>query len=80
MLSIKQQDFITAAHMIGSRDSDIILRHILPNILGPIVVGATLSVGGAIITESALSFLGLGVQPPTPSWGNMLQDSQTTMA
>ncbi len=80
VLSIKQQDFITAAHMIGSRDSDIILRHIIPNILGPIVVGATLAVGGAIITESALSFLGLGVQPPTPSWGNMLQDSQTTMA
>jgi peptide/nickel transport system permease protein len=80
VLSIKQQDFITAARMIGSRDSDIILRHILPNILGPIVVGATLGVGGAIITESALSFLGLGVQPPTPSWGNMLQDSQTTMA
>ena len=80
VLSIKQQDFITAARSIGARDSDIILRHILPNILGPIVVGATLSVGGAIITESALSFLGLGVQPPTPSWGNMLQDSQATMA
>jgi len=80
VLSIKQQDFITAARMIGARDSEIILRHILPNILGPIVVGATLSVGGAIITESALSFLGLGVQPPTPSWGNMLQDSQATMA
>ncbi len=80
VLSIKQQDFVTAARMIGTRDSDIILRHILPNVLGPIVVGATLSVGGAIITESALSFLGLGVQPPTPSWGNMLQDSQTTMA
>jgi peptide/nickel transport system permease protein len=80
VLSIKQQDFITAARMIGARDSDIIVRHIIPNILGPIVVGATLSVGGAIITESALSFLGLGVQPPTPSWGNMLQDSQATMA
>lgn len=80
VLSIKQQDFITAATMVGSRNSRIILRHIIPNILGPIVVGATLSVGGAIITESALSFLGLGVQPPTPSWGNMLQDSQTTMA
>jgi len=80
VLSIKQQDFITAARMIGSPDSHIIVRHILPNVLGPIVVGATLGVGGAIITESALSFLGLGVQPPIPSWGNMLQDSQTTMA
>jgi peptide/nickel transport system permease protein len=80
VLSLKQQDFITAARMIGSRNGRIIFRHIIPNILGPIVVGATLSVGGAIITESALSFLGLGVQPPNPSWGNMLQDSQTTMA
>lgn len=80
VLSLKQQDFITAAHMIGARNARIIFRHIIPNIIGPIVVGATLGVGGAIITESALSFLGLGVQPPTPSWGNMLQDSQTTMA
>ncbi len=80
VLSLKQQDFITASHMIGLTNRRIILRHIIPNILGPIVVGATLSVGAAIITESALSFLGLGVQPPTPSWGNMLQDSQTTMA
>ena len=80
VLSIKQQDFITAARMIGARNMRIIFRHIIPNTLGPIVVGATLSVGGAIITESALSFLGLGVQPPTPSWGNMLQDSQATMA
>ncbi len=80
VLSLKAQDFITAARMIGARNARIIIRHILPNVVGPIVVGATLSVGGAIITESALSFLGLGVQPPTPSWGNMLQDSQTTMA
>jgi peptide/nickel transport system permease protein len=80
VLSIKQQDFITAARMIGSRNGRIIFRHIIPNILGPIVVGATLSVGGAIITESALSFLGLGVQPPNPSWGNMLYGSQDTMA
>ncbi len=80
VLSLKQQDFITAARMIGARNARIIFRHIIPNIIGPIVVGATLGVGGAIITESALSFLGLGVQPPTPSWGNMLQDSQNTMA
>ena len=80
VLSIKEQEFITAARMIGLRNSRIIFRHIIPNTLGPIVVGATLCVGAAIITESALSFLGLGVQPPTPSWGNMLMDSQTTMA
>jgi peptide/nickel transport system permease protein len=80
VLSLKQHDFITAARMIGAHNLRIIFRHILPNVVGPIVVGATLGVGGAIITESALSFLGLGVQPPTPSWGNMLQDSQTTMA
>jgi peptide/nickel transport system permease protein len=80
VLSLKERDFITAARMIGMRDWWIILRHILPNTLGPIIVGATLGVGGAIITESSLSFLGLGVQPPVPSWGNMLQDSQTSMA
>ena len=80
VLSLKQQDFITAARMIGARNTRIIVRHIVPNTIGSIVVGATLAVGGAIITESALSFLGLGVQPPTPSWGNMLQDSQSTMA
>jgi len=80
VLSIKQQDFITAARTIGLRNRRIILRHIVPNIMGPIVVGATLGVGGAIIVESALSFLGMGVQPPNPSWGNMLQNSQDTMA
>ena len=56
------------------------MRHILPNALAPIIVGATLGVGGAIIAESSLSFLGLGVQVPTPSWGNMLQDSPSTMS
>lgn len=80
VLSLKQQDFITAARMIGARNTRIIVRHIVPNTIGSIVVGATLAVGGAIITEFALSFLGLGVQPPTPSWGNMLQDLQSTMA
>lgn len=80
ILSLKEQEFITAARMIGANDARIIIRHMLPNILGPIVVGATLGVGGAIIVESSLSFLGLGVQPPVPSWGNMLQDSQQTMA
>jgi peptide/nickel transport system permease protein len=80
VLSIKEQEFVTAARMVGARDARIILRHILPNAMAPIIVGATLGVGGAIITESSLSFLGLGVKPPTPSWGNMLQDAQSTMA
>jgi peptide/nickel transport system permease protein len=80
ILSIKEQEYIIAARMIGVRNGRIIFRHILPNTFSAIVVGATLSVGGAIITESVLSFLGLGVQPPVPSWGNMLQDSQATMA
>jgi peptide/nickel transport system permease protein len=80
VLSLKEQDFVLAARMIGTRDKFVIFRHILPNTMGPIIVGATLGVGMAIIIESSLSFLGLGVSPPTPTWGNMLQDSQDTMS
>src|SRR2546426_6821930 len=80
VLSIRERDFTLAARAVGAPDVRIIARHILPNALAPIIVGATLGVGGAIIAESSLSFLGLGVQVPTPSWGNMLQDSQSTMA
>ncbi len=80
VMSIKQNEYTTAAYVLGVKNSGIILRHILPNTLGPIIVGATLSVGTAIIIESSLSFLGLGVMPPVPSWGNMLQDSQKSMA
>src|SRR5438105_9596796 len=80
VLSLRERDFATAARAIGVRDARIILRHILPNAMAPIIVGATLGVGGAIIAESSLSFLGLGVQVPTPSWGNMLQDAQSTMS
>lgn len=80
VLSIKETPYVEAARSIGARDRRIIWRHILPNAVGPIVVGATLAVGNAIILESSLSFLGLGVQPPTPTWGNMLQDAQATMA
>ena len=80
VLSIRERDFTLAARAVGAPDARIIARHILPNALAPIIVGATLGVGGAIIAESSLSFLGLGVQVPTPSWGNMLQDSQSTMA
>jgi len=80
VLSIRERDFTLAARAVGARDARIIGLHILPNALAPIIVGATLGVGGAIIAESSLSFLGLGVQVPTPSWGNMLQDSQSTMS
>jgi len=80
VLSVKEKEYVEAARMIGAPDGVIIWQHILPNIAGPIIVGATLGVGNAIIIESSLSFLGLGVQPPTPTWGNMLMDSQATMA
>lgn len=71
-LSIREMDYITAARCIGCSDRRIIFRHILPNVMSPILVSATLGIAGAILTESALSFLGIGVQPPTPSWGNIL--------
>lgn len=80
VLSLKEQEFILAARALGVRDSGMLTRHIIPNTLTPVIVGATLGVGNAIITESSLSFLGLGVTPPTPSWGNMLQDAQSTMS
>ncbi len=72
VLVIREMDYIQAARCIGCSDLRIILRHILPNALSPVLVAATLGVAGAILTESALSFLGIGVQPPTPSWGNIL--------
>jgi len=71
-LSLKERDFILAARAIGTSDIRIIFWHLLPNALAPILVSATLGIPGAILTEAALSFLGIGVQPPTPSWGNML--------
>lgn len=72
VLSLRERDFILAARAIGASDMRILFRHILPNAMAPILVAATLGVAGAILTESALSFLGIGVQPPTPSWGNIL--------
>lgn len=71
-ISLKERDFVQAARVIGASDSTIIFRHILPNAMASVLVAATLGVAGAILTESALSFLGIGVQPPTPSWGNIL--------
>jgi len=72
VLSLRERDFVLAARGLGASDLRIIFRHILPNALSPVLVAATLGVAGAILTESALSFLGIGVQPPVPSWGNML--------
>ncbi len=71
-LSLKERDFTLAEKALGAKDWRIIFQHILPNALAPVLVAATLGVAGAILTESALSFLGIGVQPPTPSWGNIL--------
>jgi peptide/nickel transport system permease protein len=71
-ISLKERDFVNAARAIGASDIRIIFMHILPNSMASILVAATLGIAGAILTESALSFLGIGVQPPTPSWGNIL--------
>lgn len=71
-ISLKERDFVLAARVIGASDLRIIFIHILPNAMASILVAATLGIAGAILTESALSFLGIGVQPPTPSWGNIL--------
>lgn len=79
VLKIREMEYIEAAKSIGQNDFKIILKHVLPNILAPIVVQATLQTAEAILTESSLSFLGVGVQQPTPSWGNMLNDATSIM-
>ncbi len=76
VLSLKRQDFVEAARAMGASETRLILRHLLPNAMAPVIVAATLTVGGAILGESALSYLGLGIAPPTASWGNMLQRAQ----
>ncbi len=76
-LSLKEKEFVESARASGASNKRIIFYHILPNTLGPIVVSSTLNVAAAILSESALSFLGFGVQPPTPTWGNLLEDGRT---
>jgi peptide/nickel transport system permease protein len=76
-LSLREQEFVLAARAIGARDRRIIFYHILPNAIAPITVAATFGVAAAILTEAGLSFLGLGVQPPTASWGNMINLAQS---
>lgn len=78
-LSLSKQDFVEALRAAGASDARIIFRHVIPNGLAPVLVSASLALGGVIVTESALSFLGLGVQDPTPTWGNMLSTSQSYM-
>ena len=79
-LSIKENVYIEAARVVGASDARIIARHILPNVVPPILVLLSIAVGSTIITEASLSYLGLGAQPPTPSWGNMLQEAQNQLA
>jgi peptide/nickel transport system permease protein len=74
-LSIKEHDFILAARATGTSNAGIIFQHILPNSIAPIIVAATLGVANAILAEAYISFLGLGVQPPTATWGNMLDNA-----
>ena len=76
VLSIKEREFVTAARVVGCRGPAIMVRHILPNVLAPLIVLATLGTASAIITAAALSFLGLGIKPPTPEWGNMLAEGR----
>ncbi len=78
-LTVKDQEFVEAARAIGASNTRIISRHIVPNILAPIIVQATLGVGTAILLAASLSFLGLGIQPPTPEWGGMLSTARTFM-
>ncbi|MGB0911228.1 MAG: ABC transporter permease [Nitrospirales bacterium] len=75
-LSLREQDFVTAAQALGIPEQRIIFRHMVPNAIAPVLVSATIGVAGAILTESALSFLGFGVQPPYATWGNILSDGK----
>ncbi len=79
VLSLRNQEFTEAARALGISTPEIMVRHMIPNAIAPIIVGMTLAVGGAIVTESALSFLGFGVRLPTATWGNMLQNAQSDM-
>jgi len=77
VLTIKNQEFIEAARALGARDFRIIVRHIMPNCMAPIIVQATLGIAQSILSATSLSFLGLGIQPPSPEWGNMLSDARS---
>src|SRR5699024_3438016 len=79
VLSVKETEFIEAARAIGAKHGRILMQHVLPNCVAPIIVQATLSIGTAILDAAGLSFLGLGAQPPTPEWGAMLSDGRSAL-
>lgn len=79
VLSLREREYIQAAHALGFSKARIIFRHLIPNVLAPVIVTATLGIGNTIVLEAGLSFLGLGVQPPTPSWGNMVADGRDSL-
>ena len=76
VLVVRQLEYVQAVRALGARDLRVVLRHVLPNVVAPVVIAATLGVAGAVMAEAALSFLGLGVQPPTPSWGAMIAEGR----
>ena len=76
ILSLREREFVLASRTLGAKDSTIIMRHMFPNVMGPMLVSISLGVGESILFEAALSFLGLGIMPPTASWGNMLTNAQ----
>lgn len=80
VLALKGHDFVASARALGASRSRIFVRHILPNVMTPVIVAATLGIGRVIVLEAGLSWLGIGVMPPTPSWGNMIQDGSDQMA
>jgi len=79
ILSLKEREFILAARALGAGSTRIIFKHLIPNALGPVIVNAVLGISSAVLVESGLSFLGIGVQPPTPSWGNILADGKAVL-
>jgi peptide/nickel transport system permease protein len=79
VLAVREREYITAARALGYRPGRILTRHILPNVMTPVIVAATLGIGNAILAEAALSYLGFGVQPPTPSWGTIIQSGGDRM-
>jgi peptide/nickel transport system permease protein len=79
VLSLREREFVQAARALGMSDARIIFRHVIPNTLAPVIVYATLGIGNTILIEAGLSFLGLGVQPPTPSWGNMISEGRDSL-
>src|SRR5205823_9416964 len=74
VLSLRERDFVAAAQALGAAPGRVIFRHVLPNAAAPIIVSAALGIGNVLLLEAGLSFLGIGVKPPTPSWGNMIAD------